>query len=155
MTVLDAVKSAMLLRDVDYDWSGVPAGPGFVDPVIFPNISNETTEKMEIWLTKLLSALDENLWNRYLRHYGIQRPEALPYESSETWETELLLPDRYGSSIYPLYLCAQIDLQNGDYTRFNNGMALYDEKLQRMLNDYSREGISYNSEQKIVTAIRF
>jgi hypothetical protein len=87
-----------------------------------------------------LSNLDENLYERVLSRYGETRPAALPYNQngSDAAEVELMLPERY-TELYPWYLVMQIDLNHGDYDRYNNDALLYSDLEERMKRDYSRE----------------
>lgn len=126
MTLQRAIQSARELRDTE--------------------ITDET-------MTEWLNAHDESIWRRALQFHGVAQPDlyVLPEEEEEENENAaedvvLMLPDRYAVEIYPLFLCSRIDLAHGDYTRFNNNMLLYNDLLQRMLNDYTRER-AYQSAQ--------
>ena len=95
-----------------------------------------------------LSSMDGNLYERVLSKYGAERPEALPYPA---WlaahaddhvtqdDVDLMLEDRYGLELYPLYLVMRIDLQHGDIDRYNNDAILYNELEVAMRKDISRE----------------
>lgn len=126
MTLQRAIQSARELRDTE--------------------ITDET-------MTEWLNAHDGSLWRRALQFHGVAQPDlyVLPEEEEEENENAaedvvLMLPDRYAVELYPLFLCSRIDLAHGDYTRFNNNMLLYNDLLQRMLNDYTRER-AYQSAQ--------
>ena len=131
MTLKRAIQSARELRDTE--------------------ITDET-------MTEWLNAHDESLWRRALQFHGVAQPEQYVLQEEDEEETEnessedttedvvLMLPDRYAVELYPLFLCSRIDLAHGDYTRFNNNMLLYNDLLQKMLNDYTRER-AYQSAQ--------
>lgn len=102
-------------------------------------------EEMVAWL----SNHDEQLYDRVLSKYGIAKPENLPYtqyleaheEEHYTLEdVDLMLPDKYGLSLYPLFLVMKIDLDQGDIDRFNNDAIMYNRLEVEMRKDYSREG---------------
>ena len=101
-------------------------------------------EEMVAWL----SNHDENLYDRVLSKYGEAKPDNLPYtryleeHAEEHYTTEdvvLMLPDKYGLSLYPLFLVMQIDLHHGDIDRFNNDAIMYNKLEVEMRQDYSRE----------------
>lgn len=120
MTIQGAIDAAKRLRDSEY-----------------------TDEDFVGWL----SAHDENLYDRVLSKYGIPRPETLPYTQyiadvdpdDIDLELDLMLPDKYGLELYPLWLVLQIDLHNGDFERYNNDAVLYNRMEVEMRKDYSRE----------------
>ena len=120
MIIDEAIKAARALRDTE--------------------ISNA---EMIQWL----SSHDEQLYERCLRHYGVPRPTELPYtqfigsdNGQDDVDQELMLPEKYGLQLYPLWLVLQIDLHHADYERYNNDAILYNEMESAMLRDYSREG---------------
>ena len=108
------------------------------------------TDIPESMMAEWLAAHDAVLWDRYLRHYGVSAPQEYLTQGEQgpevSDEAEMLLPDRYGVQIYPLWLASQIDLNHGDYTRYNNDMLLYNNLLQNMLNDYTRERVYLRDE---------
>lgn len=121
MTIQDAINRARRLRDTEL-----------------------TDDEMVAWL----SNHDELLYSRVLSKYGAERPENLPYteylaehaDDNYTQEdVELMLPDKYGLGLYPLFLVMQIDLHHGDYDRYNNDAIMYNKLEVEMRMDYSRE----------------
>lgn len=102
-------------------------------------------EEMVAWL----SAHDEQLYDRVLCKYGVAKPENLPYTTYLEAHDEdhytpedvvLMLPDKYGLGLYPLFLVMQIDLHHGDVDRYNNDAIMYNKLEVEMRKDYSREG---------------
>lgn len=108
------------------------------------------TEIGDKQLLEWLSAHDQNVFDRALVKYGANAEEEpysnLPY--TQYWvddpddrdlDFDLILPDKYAFSLYPIYLVMMIDLQHGDYERYNNDAMLYGDTYQRMMNDITRE----------------
>ena len=59
------------------------------------------------------------------------------YTPLTTREDSLAVPDMYGS-IYIHYITAQIDIANGDITRYSNNMILYNSILSAYSDWYIR-----------------
>lgn len=119
MTIQEAISSARRLRSTEI-----------------------TNDEMIGWL----STHDQQLYNRVLRNYGEAQPEKLPYPDwiaahtgSTRDDVELMLPDTYALTMYPLYLVMMIDLHHADYDRYNNDAILYNQYENEMRKDYSRE----------------
>lgn len=119
MTIQEAINSARRLRSTEI-----------------------TNDEMIGWL----STHDQQLYNRVLRNYGETQPEKLPYPDwiaahtgSTRDDVELMLPDTYALTMYPLYLVMMIDLHHADYDRYNNDAILYNQYENEMRKDYSRE----------------
>lgn len=123
MKILDAIAQARTLRD---------------------------TEIPDEILVGWLSTYDQNIYDRVLSKYGADASQWLPYtqwpgaDQSETEEitlldVDLLLPDKYALELYPLLLVWKIDLQHGDYERYNNDAMMFAELENEMKKDYSRE----------------
>ena len=120
MTIQQAIDAARRLRDTEF-----------------------TDEDMCAWL----SAHDETLYERVLKDYDITRPAELPYTQYTSgglgglnlYDNPLMLPDRYGLELYPIFLVGRIDLQHGDYERWNNDAMLYGALYQAFVNDITRE----------------
>lgn len=119
MTIQEAISSARRLRSTEI-----------------------TNDEMIGWL----STHDQQLYNRVLRNYGEAQPEKLPYPDwlaahtgSTAADVELMLPDTYALTMYPLYLVMMIDLHHADYDRYNNDAILYNQYEVEMRKDYSRE----------------
>lgn len=120
MTIQQAIDAARRLRDTEF-----------------------TDEDMCAWL----SDHDEQLWLRTLKNYGIAKSEDLPYTQytgagtggSNDYFHDLIIPDMYALELYPIFLVGRIDLNHGDYERWNNDAMLYADKYQGMVNDITRE----------------
>jgi len=105
------------------------------------------TELPDEVLAAMLSSYDENLYDRVLVNYGWEKPETIPYhkymeehEDLTLEDLELMLPDKYGLQLYPLYLLWNIDLQHGDYERYNNDVMMFSQLEGEMRKDISRTG---------------
>lgn len=103
------------------------------------------TEITDEMLAAWLSSMDENLWYRVLRNYGVEKLSALPYYTDSTeagdqdWRgIELMLEERYAINLYPLWLVMQIDLHHADYERYNNDAMLYNAQEGEWKRDVSR-----------------
>lgn len=93
--------------------------------------SQYSDEMMLAWL----SVLDGQVWEDLLAKYGAPAP-FLPYREGML-ERELLIPFPR-DDIYLTYLGAQIDYNNAEYERYNNGMMLFNAQLQEYYNAYTR-----------------
>ena len=115
------------------------------------------TELSDDELVEWMSAHDTQLWQDHMARYGYEMPEELPYTQYKAHEEDgqtvpaaygahyAMLPDEVGVNLYPHYLVMRIDLQHGDYERYNNDAMLYAADLQGFLNRISR-GNRYQAE---------
>ena len=105
------------------------------------------TELTDADMCAWLSAHDEQLWLRTLKNYGIEHSDNLPYTQytgsgtggANEYGADLIIPDMYGLELYPIFLVGRIDLNHGDYERWNNDAMLYADRYQSMVNDITRE----------------
>lgn len=103
----------------------------FIDEVT-PNIF--TKSQKLYWL----SSLDELISEEIIKtHEGGEDHTFTPYGENTPDDTELLAPAPY-DAVYRYHLLAQIDLYNGEITRYNNSAALYNEAYIAFLNWYNR-----------------
>lgn len=83
---------------------------------------NSYTEKEKIlWLSKLDWMLVRNIIRN---HDGDQMDEFTGYSESTDMSTELIAPEPF-DSMYILWLQAQIDLANAEYSRYNASISLF------------------------------
>lgn len=75
-----------------------------------------------------LRTLEADIYSNILSCFENVREMNSPWES----EDELLVPDIY-AGVYCHYIASQIDIINGDITRYSNNMILYNA----MLSSYS------------------
>ena len=71
-----------------------------------------------------INALEELIYNNIISRYENSCELVLHTDDRDT----LLVPDMYGA-IYRHFLLAEIDLCNGDITRYTNNMILYNGML--------------------------
>ena len=65
-------------------------------------------------------------------------PSAPSYKWDADAEQTLLAPHPY-DEIYPAYLSAQIDFNNGEYTRYNNSLAVFEAAWKEFAAFWRRE----------------
>lgn len=82
-------------------------------------------------IVELLYKLDAQIYDEVIiKHQNtnetgngdLERPAA--YDAEQDINKELLVPDPY-SDMYLSWLAAQVDYWNGEYTRFNNTITMY------------------------------
>ena len=66
--------------------------------------------------------------NSILRLVQLNDTETITYVYEDDEDTELNVPDPY-SKVYWAYLCAMVDLANGEFDRYTNLMTVYDQFL--------------------------
>ena len=87
---------------------------------------------------KWLSRVEESLYEKIIRtHQEDEQAAYLPITADSPDTQTLMLPDRYGE-VYLYYLLAQMDLHNGEYTRYNNSSALYNSAWLDFAADWNR-----------------
>lgn len=97
--------------------------------------NNYTQEEKVRWL----SALDQLVFNDVIsQHEGAAIEEFAGYdENTDIESTELLVPSPY-DEMYIHWLDSKIDLHNGEYTKYNNDVAVYNDFMQSYKNWYNR-----------------
>ena len=85
-----------------------------------------------------LSTLDGMVKTRILDAYeGGREQEFSSYTEETPDETQLLIPAPY-DQIYLWYLAAQMDYYNGEITRYNNAIALFESGYEAFARYYHR-----------------
>ena len=88
-------------------------------------------------LVRWLSDLDGQIWQDALCNYQDAPPAPEPYTTNSM--DQQLLADHPHEEMYITYLSARIDLQNGEYERYNNTMMMYNMQLQNFYNAFNRK----------------
>ena len=87
---------------------------------------------------KWLSILDGLVKKKIIdTHEGGEDVTFNGYEEDSDLTTELLVPAPY-DDIYVHWLTMQIDLNNGEYARYNNSAMVYNSAYQDFANHYNR-----------------
>ena len=84
------------------------------------------------WLSRLDGLIHEELLSRYYPADGEDALSSTPfagYDDETDPDTALLVPPPY-DELYILYLSSQIDFYNGEYSRYNGSMALFNHAYQ-------------------------
>ena len=95
-----------------------------------PNMMERNTKIL--FLTEIEQLIYEEILMKHEHEEEIEKPE---YDSDTDPGTELLVPDPYGTELYPYWLMSKIDLQNREMEMYNNDRALF-ENAYREFNDY-------------------
>lgn len=86
-----------------------------------------------------ISTLEGLIYNEVISWHtgtGEEVPHG-PYNAETDMDTVLMVPEPY-SDVYIKYLAAQIDYYNGEYTRYNNSMIMYNMALSAFADWYNR-----------------
>lgn len=83
-----------------------------------------------------LNALENDIYINIVSRYENAPASPAPLTEKST----LLVPDIY-ARLYVHYLCAQIDIANGDITRYSNNMILYNALLGEYSDWYIRNNM--------------
>lgn len=87
---------------------------------------------------KWLSTLDGLIKNEIIdTHEGGENISFAGYDENTNIATELLVPAPY-DDIYIRWLETRIDYTNGEYTRYNNGVAAYNDAYSEFSKYYNR-----------------
>lgn len=85
-----------------------------------------------------LSDLDGMIYSELTKWHASDEENVMPrYDQDTDTETKLLVPEPY-TDLYVTYLAAQIEFAQGDFTRYNNSMVMYNMRLQQFANTYNR-----------------
>lgn len=85
-----------------------------------------------------LSRLDAMVCREILdTHGGSRAADFQGYDTDSDVETELLVPPPY-DEVYLRWLEAQIDYANGEYSRYNNSIQMFNTAYQGFRNAYNR-----------------
>lgn len=89
-------------------------------------------------LLRWLSELDGQIYEDVLKNSeDAPSPPSLPYEVERDMDVELLAAFPH-DGLYITYLSMQIDYQNGEYNRYNNGMVMFNIAYQAFVDAWTR-----------------
>lgn len=94
-----------------------------------------------------LSIIDGKIKNEIIdEHIGFELITFEGYDDVTETDTVLLVPEPY-SDLYVLYLFAQIDFNNAEFTRYNNSVMMFNSSYVAYQNYYNRKNmpLSLNS----------
>ena len=85
-----------------------------------------------------LSRLDGKVKNEIINtHEGVNGETFTEYNEQTRTSTELLIPHPY-DEVYVLWLEAQMDYANGEYTKYNNSITMFNEAYEQFERFYNR-----------------
>ena len=85
-----------------------------------------------------LSRLDGKVKNEIINtHEGENKEVFTEYNEQTRTATELLIPHPY-DEVYVLWLEAQMDYANGEYTKYNNSITMFNEAYAQFERFYNR-----------------
>lgn len=93
----------------------------------------EEAEKIR-WLSDLDARVKAEIIDN---HEGADKIAFNGYDEKTNRDTVLLVPEPY-SELYLLYLAAQIDFYNAEYTRYNNSMVMFNTMYDDFAVYYNR-----------------
>ena len=87
-----------------------------------------------------LQQLDQQIYYEILlKHEHTEEEEVLPeYDTDTDRGTELLVPDPYGTEMYPYWLMSKIDTLNQETDKYNNDRALFENAYDTMSDWWTR-----------------
>ena len=98
-----------------------------------------------------LSKLDGRIFRELLAtHAGCPVNEFAGYDASTEGDTVLLVPAPYCEDIYNYFLQAQIDKENGETTRYNQSVTMYNSAFRAFENDYHRSRLPLSAGKHFV-----
>ena len=98
---------------------------------------NQYSRELKIgWLSKLDGRLFREL---LLTHADCPTADFAGYDASSAGDTVLLVPAPYDEDVYNYFLQAQIDKENGETTRYNQSVTMYNAAFRAYANAYHRD----------------
>lgn len=86
-----------------------------------------------------LSKLDGRLYHELLQtHADCPMDSFVGYTEDTDGTTQLLVPEPYCGDLYNYFLQAQIDKENGEATRYNQSVTMYNSAFRAYANHYHR-----------------
>ena len=87
-----------------------------------------------------LQQLDQLIYSEILlKHVHTPEEEVMPeYDIDTPGGTELLVPDPYGTEMYPYWLMSKIDSMNMEYDKYNNDRAIFENAYDSMSDWWTR-----------------
>jgi hypothetical protein len=93
-----------------------------------------TQEEKVKWLSTVEGVIYRNIIKT---HHGSHLLFIDGYSSDTPVDTRMIVPPPY-DELYVLWLEAQIDYHNGEFTRYNNTIIKYNDLYQAYSNDFNR-----------------
>ena len=89
---------------------------------------------------RMLMDLENMIYDEILmKHEHAEEQEQKPEYTEETEpDTELLVPDPYGTEMYPYWLMSKIDSMNMEYDKYNNDRAMFENAYDSMSDWWTR-----------------
>lgn len=103
-----------------------------------------THEDKVAWLSRLDFMVKQEIMDTHEDNEGAG---FLGYDTDSDVETELLVPPPY-DEVYLRWLEAQIDYANGEYSKYNNSIAMFNASYQGYSNYYNRTHMPKGSRMK-------
>ena len=98
---------------------------------------NQYPENVKIrWLSKL----DGRIFRELMQTHADCPTDSFDgYDASTEGDTVLLVPAPYDEDVYNYFLQAQIDKENGETTRYNQSITMYNAAYRAYANAYHRD----------------
>lgn len=103
-----------------------------------------THEDKVAWLSRLDYMVKQEIMDTHEDNEGAG---FIGYDTDSDVETELLVPPPY-DEVYLRWLEAQIDYANGEYSKYNNSIAMFNASYQGYSNYYNRTHMPKGSKLK-------
>ena len=87
------------------------------------------------WLSKLDGRI---FYELLMTHADCPMASFAGYDDTTDGSTELLVNAPYAEDVYNYFLQAQIDKENGETTRYNQSITMYNSAFRAYANDYRR-----------------
>lgn len=88
-----------------------------------------------LWLSKLDGRIFREL---LMTHADCAGDSFAGYDGTTDGGTALLVPEPYSADLYNYFLQAQIDKENGETTRYNQSITMYNSAFRAYENHYHR-----------------
>ena len=109
---------------------------------------NQYPRELKIgWLSKLDGRIFREL---LMTHTDCPMDSFTGYDETTDGSTELLVPDPYGEDVYNYFLQAQIDKENGETTRYNQSITMYNNAYRAYANDHHRSHLPLSAGRRFV-----
>lgn len=98
---------------------------------------NMMTDQVKI---AFLQELDQKIWTEIvMTHAHTAEQETMPeYDTDTDRGTELLVPDPYGTEMYPYWIMSKIDTLNQEIDKYNNDRAMFEHEYDEMSDWWNR-----------------
>lgn len=109
---------------------------------------NQYPREMKVgWLSKL----DGRIFRELLLTHGDCPVDSFAgYAASDDGSTPLLVPAPYAEDVYNYFLQAQIDKENGETTRYNQSITMYNSAFRAFADDYRRNHLPVSAGRRFL-----